>query len=189
MEHRKMKVILSFLTIIGLLITFSGIHAAEQSLHAHEHGAIKLEMVVDKNNIEIDLDGPAESFLGYEYLPKSDKEKEIFNRHQLTWNNKLFSLITFDQKVKCVVKDARFKQVIDKEESPVAKMVNKKEQGVHSDIEASAKLKCALNLSGVEVTISLRKVFPKIKKLLVEIIGNEALSVEIIKDIQTFKIK
>ena len=184
-----MKTILSFLSIIGLLTAISGTHATEHTLHAHQHGTLKLEMAVDQNKVEIDLDGPAESFLGFEYLPKNDKQKEIFKGHQLMWNNNLSSLVAFDQKVKCVVKETSFKQVLDKEEPLVAKKMNKKEEGVHSDIEASVKLECALNLSGSEVTISLRKVFPKIKKLLVEIVGNEASSVDIIKDIQTFKIK
>ena len=181
----------------GALTALNYVCASEHSLHAHEHGAIKLEMAVDQKNIEIDLDGPAESFLGFEYRPKSDREKEIFNRHQLNWTQHLNSFISFDKNLKCLVKEASFKQVIDKvidkdidkDESSVTKRINKKEEGVHSDIEASAKIGCAKNVSGSIVTISLRKAFPKINKLVVDIISNQVQSVEIIKDVQTFKIK
>jgi hypothetical protein len=39
------------------------------SLNAHEHGAIKLNIVIDGKDIEFEIDGPSESFLGFEHSP------------------------------------------------------------------------------------------------------------------------
>lgn len=161
--------------IIGVVMSVYAINteSSEKSLHAHEHGAIKVGMAIDNKTVEIDIDGPAESFLGFEYLPKTAKEKKIFSDLQAQWTKNLDSFIAFDKKLNCKVIEANFMQV---------------SEGIHSDIEATAKLSCDQNLSGSDVVVSLRKVFKHIKKLSVEIISNETKTVEISKPIQTFKI-
>ena len=167
------------LLIIGLIISVNTI-AGEQALHAHEHGAIKVGMAVDKNIVEIDMDGPSESFISFEYIPKTTKDKKLFNDAEIKWTKNLDSLIAFDKKLNCKVTEASFKQVVDEKET--------KESGVHSDIEATAKITCSHNLSGSEVTVSLRKVFKHIKKLSVEVLSTETKSIEITKPVQSFKI-
>lgn len=159
---------------------------AEQSLHAHEHGAIKVGMAIEKNTIEIEIDGPAESFLGFEYLPKTAKEKKLLSDNQDRWNKQLETLIRFDNSLKCLVTESSFKQVVDEVETKEAKKT--KEGGIHSDIEAKAKLRCIRNVSGSEVIISLKKIFSHIKKLNVEILSGETKTVEITKPVQTIKI-
>jgi hypothetical protein len=149
-------------------------------------------MAVEKNIIEIDIDGPAESFLGFEYLPKTAKEKKLFSDLETKWTKHLETLITFDKKLDCKVNEASFKQVIDEketaEEQAKLKNTKKKESGIHSDVEAKAKLTCSSDLNGSEVTISMKKTFKNIKKLSVEILGTETKSVEITKPVQVFKI-
>jgi hypothetical protein len=162
--------------VFSLLTSFviNPAHAGEQALHAHEHGSIKVEMAVDKNTVEINIDGPAESFLGFEYKAKTAQEKKHLADLEKTWTKKLETYIAFDKKLNCLVNEASFKQVI--------------EEGTHSDIEAKAKLTCAAHLTGSEVVISLKKTFKSIKKLSVEVISTQVLSVEITKDVQSFKI-
>lgn len=173
-------------TIVTLaLMMFMKVTAGEHSLESHEHGAIKVGMAVEKNKIIIDIDGPSESFLGFEYAPKTQKEKKTFSDLEAQWTKNLESLIAFDPKLKCLTSETSFKQVIDQK---VSKAASKKEAGVHSEIEASAVVTCAQDLSGSDVTISLRKVFKHIKKLSVEIVGNETKSIEITKPVQSFKI-
>ncbi len=177
--------------IVGLLF-MANVNAGEHALHAHEHGAIKLGMGVEKNTIELELDGPSESFIGFEYLPKTDKDKKTFNDAKDLWEKKLLTLITPDQKFGCKITEASFAQVIDqketKEEQAKIKDPKKKEEGVHSDIEAKAKISCAKEIAGSEVQVSLKKYFKNIKKLNVEVISGEAKNVEITKAVQSFKI-
>ena len=176
-----------------LMLVFSfHIQANEHSLGAHEHGSIKLGMAVENKLVEINVDGPSEAFLGFEYRPKTISEKKLFNDLEAKWNKNLDSMIAFDKHLNCKVMDISFIQVIDEKETKEAqaliKDLTKKEAGVHSDIEAKAKLKCDKNLTGSDVTISLKKVFKNIKKLTVEVISGEVKSIEITKPVQTFKL-
>ncbi|MGZ3789621.1 MAG: ZrgA family zinc uptake protein [Bacteriovorax sp.] len=174
------------------LLTSSQIFAHEHALGAHEHGTIKLGMAVEKNIVDIDLDGPTESFISFEYLPKTEKEKKIFNDVKKLWEKKILELVSFDKKLNCKITEASFKQIIDEKETAEAqakiKDANKKEEGVHSDVEAKAKITCAGNLAGTNVQVSLKKQFKNIKKLTVEVISSETKSVEITKPVQSFKI-
>ena len=43
---------------------------------AHVHGQAKLDMAVDQNQLLVMVQAPAESFLGFEYQPKTDAEKK-----------------------------------------------------------------------------------------------------------------
>ncbi|MDO9182132.1 MAG: DUF2796 domain-containing protein [Bacteriovorax sp.] len=173
---------------ISTSVTFAGEHA----LAAHEHGSIKVGMAIEKNIVEIDIDGPAESFLGFEYIPKSAREKKLLSDLEIKWTKNLESMIAFDKKLNCKVSEASFKQIIDEAETKEAqakiKDSNKKEAGVHSDIEAKARLVCTANLNGSNVTISLKKVFKNMKKLSIDILGTETKSVEITTSVQTIKI-
>jgi hypothetical protein len=180
-------------TLIAFTLLISGqIFAHEHALGAHEHGTIKLGMAVEKNIVDIDLDGPTESFISFEYLPKTEKEKKIFAAVENQWKNKLFELVSFDKKLNCKITEASFKQIIDEKETAEAqaklKAGAKKEEGVHSDIEAKAKITCGSDLAGSDVTVALKKHFKNIKKLTVEVISSETKSVEITKPVQSFKI-
>lgn len=149
--------------------------AAEKSLHAHEHGAVKVGMAIDKTSVEIDMDGPAESFLGFEYAPKTEKEKKLLNDLKRTWAQNLGSLISFDKALNCKVSESNVEHVIES-------------GGTHSEIEATAKLSCTGKLAGSKASISLKKAFKHIKKLSVEVLSAETKSVEITKDVQVISL-
>ncbi|MFA6238678.1 MAG: DUF2796 domain-containing protein [Bacteriovorax sp.] len=176
----------SALVTLGFLFTACAM-AGEHSLHSHEHGALKLGMAVEKNTVDIDMDGPAESFLGFEYAPKTAKEKKLLADLEAKWTKNLEAFIAFDKKLNCKVSEASFKQIIEEKEAAASKK-DSKESGVHSEIEATAKVVCAANLAGSEVSISLRKIFTHIKKLSVEVLSGETKSVEITKPVQVFKL-
>lgn len=174
-------------TIISFaLLAINQTMGSEHSLGAHEHGSIKVGMAIEKNMVEIEIDGPAESFLGFEYLPNTAKEKNLFNNLKVRWIKNLELFIAFDKKLHCKTTEASFEQVLDDEKEN--KSNDKKMKGTHSDLEAKAKLTCSGKLNGTEVRISLKKNFPNIKKLFVEIIGTETKSIEITKAVQILKI-
>ena len=179
------------LLIIGVLFSTHSF-ASEKSLGAHEHGTIRLGMAVEKNVVDIDLDGPTESFISFEYLPKTEKEKKIFSDVKNLWEKQFLTLVTFDKKLNCKISESSFKQVIDeketKEEQAKIKDPKKKEAGVHSDVEAKAKITCASDIAGTNVQISLRRQFKNIKKLTAEIISTETKSIEITQALQTIKL-
>jgi hypothetical protein len=180
-------------TIITIsLLASLPVFSIEHSLAAHEHGTIKLGMAVEKNIVDLDLDGPTEAFIGFEYLPKTDKEKKLFGDVKKLWEKKILDLVIFEKKLICKISESSFKQVIDEKETAEeqAKIngAKNKEAGVHSDIEAKAKITCSGNVVGTEVQIAFRKYFKNIKKLTAEVLSIETKSVEITKPIQAFKI-
>lgn len=178
--------------IVIAFITNGLASAGEHSLGAHEHGAITLGMAIENKTLDLDLDGPTESFMSFEYLPKTEKEKKVFLALKNKWEKNLFDLIRFDKKMNCKIVEATLNQVIDQKETVEAQKTIKdkfkKEAGVHSDIEAKAKIMCAENVHGNEVVILLKKAFKNIKKLSVDVIGAEAKSIVITKEIESIKI-
>lgn len=42
----------------------------------HEHGAATLSIAIDANQLEIDLESPADNIFGFEYAPSSDEDKQ-----------------------------------------------------------------------------------------------------------------
>lgn len=164
--------------ILGMMgiVMFLNANAGERALHAHEHGAIKFGMAIENNIIEIDMDGPAESFLGFEYAPKTEKEKKILSDLKLQWSKNLDLFIGFDKKLGCKVTEASFEQIIENAGDS------------HSAIEATAKLSCIQKANGSNMTVSLKKMFKNIKKLSIEILGTETKSIKITKPVQIVKI-
>lgn len=169
---KKMSFLVSML-LLSLTVQASDHHHHhhEKGPGSHEHGAIKLEIAVEGKTIEIDIDGPAESFIGFEYVPKTEKEKKVFSAAQSLWTQDLLTkLFILDQNLGCSATEVSFKQEVEEKKS-------KKETGVHSDIEAKAKITCSLDLKGLPMIVAVKKYFPKIKKLTIDLIGSETKSI------------
>ena len=150
-------------------------HGHAKGLGAHEHGAIKLEIAVTDKMIEIDLDGPSESFIGFEYTPTSEKEKKIFKDAESLWTKELLTkLFVLDKSLGCTSSAVSFKQEINKNTSND----KKKNSGIHSEIEAKATITCNQNLSGKSIFVSVKMYYPGIKKLSIDIIGNKTMSIK-----------
>ena len=170
---RKMSFIISILVMsfVSLAQANDQHHHHEKGLGSHEHGAIKLEIAVEGKTIDIDIEGPAESFIGFEYTPKTEKEKKAFSDAQSLWTQDLLTkLFILDQNLGCTVTETSFKQEVEEKKS-------KKQTGIHSDIEAEAKITCSMELKGLPMTVAVKKHFPKIKKLTIDLIGSETKSI------------
>ncbi len=162
---------MNFFLILNLLfspLAFSSDHG--HSLGAHEHGSIKVGIAIEGQSAEVEIDGPAESFLGFEHAPKSKLEIKTFKDAQQKWTQKFDSLLSFDKKLNCRATTASFEQ--------------EKSSGSHSDIEASAKIQCASKIAGSSLSVSMKKEFKNIKKLSIEIIGSDSKSIEVTKEVQ-----
>jgi len=175
-----------YLSLISLSFAQDHGHA----LGAHEHGFLKVEMAVEKSSAEIEIDGPAESFLGFEYAPKTKEEVKIFQSVQNKWTKNFESLFKFDKSLQCQLESATLELEQDnhrEKNSDKKQKSSKKVKGVHSDVKAQAKVTCSSNLSGSLLTVYLKKEFKNIKKINLTILGSETKSVEI-KD-EVFKTK
>lgn len=148
-------------------------HHSQKSLSAHEHGSVKLAIAVENNVMEVDFDGPSESFIGFEHAPKSAKEKAKYEAAKTLWEKDLLTLLSPAAELDCKISEASFEQEVE---------------GKHAEIEAKAKVTCAKNLAGTELKVSLLKSFPKIKKLNAEVISVNTTTVKIFKPEQVIKL-
>lgn len=155
-----------------LFTTLSSFSYGQSGLGSHEHGSIKLDLAVEGKNIELEIDGAAESFLGFEHAAKTAKEKKAFSDAQNLWENDLTTkLFVLDNKLGCSVVEASFDQEQGK--------------GNHSDIEAKAKITCQNNLKGQKVEVAFKKYFTHIKKLQVDLVSTETKTLTITKAVES----
>lgn len=188
---KNMSLILSALLLSSVALARDHHHKHGKGIGAHEHGAIKLEMAVEGKTIEIDLDGPAESFLGFEYKPVTVEEKKVFSAAESLWKKDLLTkLFVLDKKLGCKSSEVSFKQDIDEDEKPAKRTHDRdsrKASGIHSDVEAKAKIICAKDLKGQTIVVSVKKNYPHIKKLSIELVGSSVQSIDA-KEVEELKL-
>lgn len=164
----------NYMKILFFSFIFSINHTiAAESLKSHVHGALHMGMAVEKNEVEITIDGPSESLLGFEHAPKTEKEKKIYLEAENNWKTNLSSFVIFESHLQCKQIESSFKQ---------------HKAGKHSDIEASAKFVCAKDVSPSTVHIALKKTFKHIKKLSVEVVSQQIQRIEIKEDSKAVKL-
>ena len=87
--------------IFGALIVSAPFAYGKKALKSHVHGHVKLSVVVDKKQAFIELEGPAESFLGFEHRPKTAKEKASWKKLKSIWNNKTGDMFSIEKSLNC----------------------------------------------------------------------------------------
>lgn len=172
-------------------LLFSSIVMAEHDAHkhhnlgAHEHGNVKLAFAIEGKSLDIDMDGPSESFLGFEHKPVSKDDQLAFNKANDLWTKEILTkLIMFPNNFNCRIDAANFHQNYEEESTGT------KKSSLHSEIEATAKITCdGGSFKGSEVKIGLKDKFPKIKKLKLEILEEDKTkSLDIKKAIETIRL-
>lgn len=76
-------------------------HDHKHNLEKHVHGEVQLLISVEKNVVDILIEGPTESFIGFEHKPKSKKEKEIYKSFYDIWMKETGNIFSFPKQAKC----------------------------------------------------------------------------------------
>ena len=81
-----------FIVLVCLFVSFEASAQVRQK-DSHEHGAANLMMVMEEDKLQIGLEVPSESLIGFEHFPKSRNNRENFNEaiKILSDPSKLFS--------------------------------------------------------------------------------------------------
>ena len=87
--------------ILGMLLLSAPLAYGKKALKSHVHGHVKLSVVVDSKQAFIELEGPAESFLGFEHRPKTAKEKASWKKLKSIWNNKTGDMFSIEKSLNC----------------------------------------------------------------------------------------
>jgi len=92
------------LLICGLIFT-SNAHARREH-KAHTHGAAKLDISIENNEIEANLEIPGTDLVGFEGAPKTAKQKEDLKR-MTDLMTKEYSLFMIDEAAGCKVTERK----------------------------------------------------------------------------------
>ena len=83
-----------FIVLVCLFVSFDILAQAARQKDSHEHGAAIIKMVMEDEKLQIEFEVPSESLIGFEHFPKSQSNRENFNKaiKVLSDPSKLFSM-------------------------------------------------------------------------------------------------
>lgn len=128
---------------------------------AHVHGVAKLQVAVDGNILTLDFESPLDNLLGFEHLPRSEKQKAAV-RAMAQRLNKPESLFLTTPAAACTVLSAKL-------ESPVLEPAKKTEG--HADLDAEFVFKCAQPSALRGMAVKLFEAFRNLRRLDVQVAG------------------
>ena len=81
-----------FIALVCLFVSFQ-ISAQVRQKDSHEHGAANLMLVIEGDKLQIGIEVPSDSLIGFEYFPKSQSDRRSFNEAIKTLSDpsKIFS--------------------------------------------------------------------------------------------------
>ncbi|SFP18741.1 DUF2796 domain-containing protein [Pseudomonas borbori] len=144
-------------------------HAEHGSLDAHEHGAARLNVVLDGQALELELESPAMNLVGFEHAATSDadKAKVAAARSQLQGPQALFGLGAGA----CTLSETELESALF-EDDEHEEHHNHDEDSEHSEIHAHYQLDCKKPGELKQLNLSeLFKRFPATEKIQVQLIG------------------
>jgi hypothetical protein len=175
-----MKIFIAFLFLVMNSANASG--KKEHRHHkAHVHGAANLDIVFDKLEGRLEFKTPSESVLGFEYQPKSEKDKKKLSDVIAKFETEIAQMIQFDSSLGCSITKEKIEMILEE--------TGHKHHGTHSDFVAHFKVRCEKQILGSSLKIDFTS-SPKIKKLNVTFLaGDLQKSFEIKKKPLTVELK
>ena len=81
-----------FIILVCLFVSFQ-IFAQTRQKDSHEHGTANLMLVIEGDKLQIGIEVPSESLIGFEYFPKSQSDRKNFSEaiNILSDPSKIFS--------------------------------------------------------------------------------------------------
>gem|GEM_PF-297119 len=138
-EETAMRLIQAITCVVLSLPIF--VHAAP----AHVHGAAKMDLAVDGNKLTVSIEIPLDNMVGFEHLPKTDKQKTALAESMkiLGDGSDLF--------IPTVAADCKIESVDVGDTFPSGKAKG----GGHADVDADYVFRCAkpAALKGLETTL------------------------------------
>lgn len=163
-------------SIISALMTCPAAFAAPKDKHkthkAHEHGHAKLNLVVEGSKLTAQLEAPSESIYGFEYEPKSDKEKKQRESGGEKLKSNFDRMLVLDKSLACSFQNTKLDlHASEKDESDEGHKGGKKASD-HSETHAEFVATCQKPLAGTKASFAFGKVFPRIKEIKIQVISD-----------------
>lgn len=160
-------------------------HDAHDNLHdseqehrehgAHVHGEAHMTLAVEGKQVEIVLDSPADSLLGFEHAPSTAEEKAQLENTLQQLSNPA-TLFVF-------AADAQCKSTRTLVENPY-EAEHHDEHSAHADFSVEYSFECQSAQNLKTLSLPLRTVFPAIKKLTIDYVTDSAQGTQTLSDNQ-----
>lgn len=145
----------TFLSFVLNTILFAAPAMAREE-KAHTHGSAHLAIAIEGKNGRIDFDAPASAIYGFEYAAKSAKDKKAKEQGLKKVEEKIAEMVLFDPSAKCEIKKDMYE--VDQKEN-------------HADVEFEFRVNCDKSPMGTNIVVNISKVFPRIKAVKVDVVG------------------
>ncbi len=164
-------------TLALLLFALPAAAHSEKTLKAHVHGSAQLTIAQESDkSLQVDLDSPADSIVGFEHKARSEKDKKTQAAALAKLEMGLPQLVEFPAELGCKVSDSKVGMEAEEHEDKASKKPAAAEaaHGEHSDVNVSFALKCEKPVTGHSAKIGLIGLFPKVKAVSVKVLGADA---------------
>ena len=157
------------------VVAFAQTEAAPPQQKAHVHGEGTASLAFDGKKGKLDMSLPAESIMGFEHQARSAKDRKAKEEALLKLEEKISDMVVLDPSLKCEIKKEIFEVIESKN---------------HSDVDAEFNITCEQPALGTTVKFNFAKVFPRMKKIKVDVIAGEVQkSVEVKKGGESLELK
>ena len=156
-------------------VAFAQTEPAAQPQKSHVHGEGTASLAFDGKKGKLDMSLPSESIMGFEHQAKSAKDRKAKEDALLKLEEKISDMVVLDPSLKCEIKKEIFEVIESKN---------------HSDVDAEFNITCEQPALGTTVKLNFAKVFPRMKKIKVDVIAGEVQkSVEVKKGGESLELK
>ena len=177
------------IVLVCLFVSFDIFAQVVRQKDSHEHGAAIIKMVMEDEKLQIEFEVPSESLIGFEHFPKSQSNRENFNKaiKVLSDPSKLFSKPT---KAECLLVGMNVSQSLfsNEEEHGHDESEKEDEHGhdesekaeIHSEFSSKYHWHCE-HLDEIDsIDTQLMNIFPRIEEIRVRwITKNNQGSIEL----------
>ena len=170
-----------FIVLVCLFVSFDILAQVARQKDSHEHGAAIIKMVMEEEKLWVEFEVPSESLIGFEHFPKSQSNRENFNKaiKVLSDPSKLFSQPI---KAECLLVGMNVSQSLfsNEEEHGHDESEKEEEHGhdesekseIHSEFKSNYYWNCQ-HLDEIDsIGTQLMSFFPRIEEIRVNWISN-----------------
>ena len=146
-----------------VLLAALSLPAAAAGPGAHVHGAALLDVAVDGDSLTLNLEAPLASLLGFEHLPRTERQHAAVRAMAATLNKPAL-LFVATPAAQCAV-------VAVKLASPVLAAAGKAAGDGHADLDGEFVFRCARPAALRDVELKLFAAFPHLRQVDVQLAG------------------
>jgi hypothetical protein len=137
--------------------------------HAHVHGLARLGVAVQGRTVTLSLESPLDNLIGFEHAPRSAPERTAVAALQATMQAPR-ELFRFNAEAACSLVKAEADSALFAA-SPAGPASSE-----HADLDASFEYACAQPARLATLDVGLFKVYPRLRKLSVEVATDKGQS-------------